>query len=124
VINYHLAPVDAQMTRLIWNELPAEAVVFDVHEWRAVPVTGRPTRSFADNTTPLEVWQELRAAPYPIDIATAGYDFIYMDEAHWSRLDLVVLEAYSDSCVVRIAEAIDNEGQFFRHIYDVRECRP
>ncbi|MDF1499273.1 MAG: hypothetical protein P1P76_02245 [Anaerolineales bacterium] len=124
VFSYHLAPVDVHMTRLIWDRLPAGAVIFDSHEWRAVPVTGRATRSSADNTTILPEWQELVDDPSPRLIAAAGYDFVYMDERQWEKLDDQMKDSYAVECVVLTAEAIDNEGQFFRRIYDIRACKP
>lgn len=124
VFSYHLAPVDVQMTRLIWDRLPEDAVIFDSHEWRAVPVTGRATLSSADNTTFLPEWQELVDDPSPELIAAAGYDFVYMDEKQWKKLDDQMKDSYAVECVVLTAEAIDNEGQFFRRIYDIRACKP
>lgn len=121
-LSFHIDPVDAKMTRMVWNQLPRDVVVIDSHSWHSIPVTGRLTRSSADNTRPLDSWQELVESGDPMAIAEAGYDYIYMDEEWWSAMPPEIRATYSAECITLEAEVTDAGGEQFRRLYSIRGC--
>lgn len=122
-LSTEIAFVDAAMTRAVWDQLPAEATVLDSHSWRAVAVTGRPTRSAVDSSRSLDSWSDLTAAPQPVRVARAGFDFVYVDTWWWDSMAEEVRAGYQAPCVARVAEEHDNAANGSRWLFDVRRCR-
>lgn len=121
-LSTEIALVDAAMTRAVWDRLPAEATVLDSHSWRAVAVTGRPTRSAVDSSRPLDSWSDLTAAAEAGRVARAGFDYVYVDTWWWESMTEGVRASYLAPCVARTAEMHDNGANGSRWLFDVRAC--
>jgi hypothetical protein len=117
-----IAPVDAAMTRLVWNELEPGAEVLDSRGWRVVPITGRLTRSAVDSYAELGSWADLVAFPDVHQVSDAGYRYIYVDEFWWDSMPENARESYEESCVKVIQELHDNAANGSRWLFDIREC--
>jgi hypothetical protein len=117
-----IEPVDAAMTRLLWDELEPGAEVLDSRSWRAVPITGRLTRSAVDSYAELNSWADLVAFPDVYQISDAGYRYIYVDEFWWDSMPEDARESYMDSCVSVIQEVHDNAANGSRWLFDIGEC--
>lgn len=117
-----IAPLDAAVTREVWNQLEPGALVLDSHEWRSVTVTGRLTRSSISSSTRLPAWEELIEQPDLPAIRDAGYSYIYMDDYWWQGLSSEEQQAFSAPCVQLILEKTDNCANCMRRLYDIRSC--
>jgi hypothetical protein len=122
VLGYVIEPVDAAMTRLVWDTLEPGAEVLDSHSWRAVPITGRLTRSAVDSYAELGSWADLVAFPDVHRVLGAGYRYIYVDEFWWDSMPENARESYMDSCVKVIQELHDNAANGSRWLFDIGEC--
>jgi hypothetical protein len=122
VFSYHIADLDVHMTRLVWDQLPDEALVISAHQWAVVPVTGRLTRTSVDNTTVLDTWLDDINTSGASDLARGGFDFVYMDEAWWGTMSPENKASFSQECVLLFAEVEDTSRTHFRRLYDVGKC--
>jgi hypothetical protein len=122
IFSYHIADLDVHMTRQVWDQLPDDALVISSHEWLVVPVTGRPTRTSLDNTTPLESWQDHVAFSDVQDLAQDGYNFAYVDEIWWGNMSPEVKDSFHQPCVQLIAEVEDTSKVHFRRMYNISRC--
>ena len=117
-----IEPVDAAMTRLVWDELEPGAEVLDSRGWRAVPITGRLTRSAVDSYAELSSWADLVAFPEVHQVSDAGYRYIYVDEFWWDSMPERARGSYMDSCVRVIQEIHDNAANGSRWLFDIDGC--
>ncbi len=117
-----IEPVDAAMTRLVWDELSPGAEVLDSRSWRAVPITARLTRSAVDSYAELGSWADLVAFPDVHQVSDEGYRYIYVDEFWWDSMPENAQESYLDPCVEVIQELHDNAANGSRWLFDVGEC--
>jgi hypothetical protein len=117
-----IEPVDAAMTRLVWDELEPGAEVLDSRSWRAVPITGRLTRSAVDSYAELNSWTDLVAFPDVHQVSGAGYRYIYVDEFWWDSMPVNARKSFMDSCVSVIQELHDNAANGSRWLFDISEC--
>ena len=117
-----IEPVDAAMTRLLWDQLEPGAEVLDSRGWRAVPITGRLTRSAVDSYAELSSWADLVVAPNVHQVSDAGYRYIYVDEFWWDSMPKNAQETYMDSCVKVVQELHDNAANGSRWLFDIGEC--
>ncbi|MES0344522.1 MAG: hypothetical protein ABUK16_10460, partial [Anaerolineales bacterium] len=122
VLGYVIEPADAAMTRLVWDELEPGAEVLDSRSWRAVPITGRLTRSAVDSYAELSSWADLVAFPDVHQVSGAGYRYIYVDEFWWDSMPENARESYMDSCVSVIQEVHDNAANGSRWLFEISEC--
>ena len=122
VLGYVIEPADAAMTRLVWDELEPGAEVLDSRTWRAVPITGRLTRSAVDSYAELNSWADLVAFPDVHQVSGAGYRYIYVDEIWWDSMPENARESYMDSCVSVIQEVHDNAANGSRWLFEISEC--
>lgn len=120
--SYHISDLDVHMTRIVWDELPEDALVMSAHEWRVVPVTGRLTRTSADNTTVLDSWLKHVDASSASGLAEAGFDFVYIDEAWWGKMSPEIRSSFSQECAFLLAEVEDTSQTHFRKLIDVSKC--
>ena len=120
--SYHLADLDVHMTRIVWDALPEDALVLDSHAWRAVPVTGRLTRSFLDNTTELDSWLQHVSSSDAAAMAQAGFDYVYIDQTWWEAMSQERRASFSQECVDLVAEVMDTSETHFRRLYAVGAC--
>jgi len=122
MLGYVIEPVDAAMTRLVWDTLEPGAEVLDSRSWRAVPITGRLTRSAVDSYAELSSWADLVAFPDVHQVSGAGYRYIYVDEFWWDSMPENARESYMDSCVRVIQELHDNAANGSRWLFDIGGC--
>jgi hypothetical protein len=122
VFTDEIEPVDAAMTRLVWDKLEPGAEVLDSRGWRAVPITGRLTRSAVGSYVNLKSWADLVAFPEIHQVADAGYRYIYVDEYWWESMPVNARDSYKDPCVMVIQELHDNAANGSRWLFDVGRC--
>jgi hypothetical protein len=120
--SYHIADLDVHMTQRVWDELPQHALVMSAHEWRVIPVTGRLTRTSADNTTVLQSWRNDVDSATSMDLAGAGFDYVYVDEVWWQAMTDEIKDSYSMDCIFLVAEVEDTSKTHFRRLYEVSGC--
>ena len=117
-------PIDAAMTRDLWNVLPEGSLILDSDAWRAVTVTGRLTRSAADSYTTLESWEKLRSDPNVYEVKSHGFDFVYVDRYWWDSMPQDARRSFSAPCVELVDERSDNGANGARWLYDLSRCAP
>ena len=117
-----IEPVDAAMTRLVWNELEPGAEVLDSRSWRAVPITGRLTRSTSENYTDLDEWTKLIGFPEVHQVSKAGYRYVYVDQYWWESMPVIARDSYEDLCVKVIQELHDNAANGSRWLFEIDRC--
>jgi hypothetical protein len=122
VFSFQIAPVDAAMTRAVWDRLPSQATVLDSSAWRVVAVTGRLTRSAISSSETLESWRFLISAPEVKEVARSGFDYVYVDTKLWEGMPAGARTSYGSACVSLVAEAHDNAANGSRWLFDVRRC--
>ncbi|MGD8632157.1 MAG: hypothetical protein PVF85_01210 [Anaerolineales bacterium] len=122
IFSYQISDLDVHMTRQVWDELPQDALIMSSHEWLVVPVTGRLTRTFADNTTPLDEWLRQLEDPDPRKLENAGFDYVYVDEAWWQEMPADIQDSYSKECGQLVAEVEDTSKLHFRRLFDISHC--
>jgi hypothetical protein len=115
-------PIDAAMTRDLWDVLPKDSLVLDSSPWRAVTVTGRSTRSSADSYTTLASWEKLVAYPRVKDVMAQGFDAVYIDRYWWDSMPEQARSSYLDRCVNLLDERFDNGANGARWLYDLSGC--
>jgi hypothetical protein len=123
-LSTEIAPVDAGMTRAAWDSLRPGALVLDSHEWRAVAVTGRLTRSARDSFENLPEWEALVADGRAGRAASEGFDYVYVDTFWWDSMDDAARASYGEPCVELVLEMHDNAFNGSRWLYDVDRCAP
>jgi len=117
-----IAPLDAAMTRELWDQLDPGALVLDSHEWRSVVVTGRLIKSSQSSFTRLQEWRELVETADPAAFAQAGYSYVYMDDSWWHHLTEEERSAMDAPCVDLVLRKTDNCANCGRSLFDIRTC--
>ena len=115
--------LDAKMAQKYWNQLEANAAVFDPNPYRAPIVLGRPNMSSTDYFIRTDEWMEKRADPDPYILRAAGYSYIYLHESYWDEIPLETRQVYlEDSCVIAV-EKLDQEfPRDIRWLLDIQNC--
>jgi hypothetical protein len=122
MLSNDIAVVDAAMTRRFWDQLEPNALVLDSGGWRAVAVTGRPTRSAVDVTNDLPSWRELIASPGASHVSQEGFSYVYVDQYWWDGMSKEDKASYDLPCAILLGEETDNDANGLRRLYDVRGC--
>jgi hypothetical protein len=117
-------PIDAAMTRDLWDELPEGSLVLDSSGWRAVAVTGRLTRSAADSYEMLDSWEDLLLQPDASRVLSQGYQYVYIDKYWWDSMNEKTRRSYEAPCSKLVGERFDNGANGARWLYDLRGCQP
>jgi len=121
--SYFVDVPDAFMGKRYWDNLEEAAQVFDPIAFRAVTLFGRgagPASNSLYTHTPK--WEALIKDPDPVEIARAGYSYIYIDKTWWRELQPKQRDKFDQLCVVEI-EKLSMTDKDFRWLLDVRECR-
>lgn len=121
-LSYYINITDAQMSRQLWDRLPANALVFDRDPSRSVALFGQPTLAYEDVYKPLPEWSRLVDDPSPNAMAQAGYAFVYLDRAWWDQMTADQHAAFQQSCVKTFAQQVPDDGDF-RRLLDIRSCK-
>ena len=121
-LSYYINITDAQLSRQLWDRLPANSLVFDRQPSRSVTLFGQPTVAFEDVYKPLPQWSKLVNNPNPDTIAQAGYAFVYVDRDWWEQMTSDQHAAFQQPCVKTFAQQVPADGDF-RRLLDVRTCK-
>jgi len=121
-LSYYINITDAQLSRQLWNRLPANSLVFDRQPSRSVTLFGQPTVAYEDVYKPLPQWSKLVDDPNPKAIAQAGYAFVYVDRDWWEQMTSEQHTAFQQPCVKTFAQQVPVDGDF-RRLLDVRSCK-
>lgn len=123
-LTYYVSEVDAQMSRLFWNQLEPGAWVLDPGTpVRPTVLFGRGTGpAFLDAYTTTPEFKAMMANPAPAVVAQAGYSFLYLDQTTWQRLEFQYPGIFEDPCIQNFAELTGVTGEF-RRLLDVRGCQ-
>ena len=122
VESYYLNELDGRMFKYYWNKLEPGALVFDPSPSRAPTVFGRATDSSLTWFDEKPAWQALAAAPDPVKIKAAGFDYIYLDNIYWGNLDFASRDLLNGPCV-KVVQEYENSMRETRRLLDIRACR-
>jgi hypothetical protein len=120
VYSYFISEMDATIFDHNWNRLPAGALVFDLVPYRAPTLLGRYTDSSVTWYAIKPEWKKLFLNPLPGDAHAYGFDYAYMDNFNFAKLDADLRQAWDAPCV-RLVEEASYEG-YWRRLYDIRNC--
>ena len=123
-----LNALDAQIAAKYWDQLEPDALIFDATPPRVPTLFGRFTSSSLTWYIPKPEWRALRDDLDPFRVRAAGYDYIYMDGAYWSKLTTGEKDLLGSSCVKLVTEveglpSPDATTLDFRRLYDIRACQ-
>jgi hypothetical protein len=124
VFTEDIAPVDAGMTRRVWGKLSPGEWVIDSHPFRAVIVTGLPTRSTHTDFSPIPEWEALVADPRPQAVLAGGYRYAYVDSEWWESMSPSIQAEYEAGCGLLVARDFDPGQNPERRLYDLEGCHP
>lgn len=124
MLSSDIAPIDARMTDRFWGVLEPDSLVLDSHPWRAVALTGLPTRSSPSSLETLPEWEALVADPTLESIVEAGFRYVYVDEYWWQRNGNALAAQFSDPCVELLGMETDEGANGSRRLFDLAGCRP
>jgi hypothetical protein len=123
VASYDLGDLDVEAFSKYWNRLPADAMIFDPLDDRAVTVFGRPTDSALTWYSAKPEYTALADAPDPYQVRAAGFEYMYYNGSYWLKharlLDapcVQVLDQFTD-----IHQATGEAGDF-RRLVDITAC--
>jgi len=121
--SYFIQDVDAWMSRDYWNRLKPGGWMLDpVHPYRPAAVFGRTAGpAYQDFHIPHPEFVALTQNLDAIEIAQAGYTYLYLDRKTWQTLSIEQKQAIRASCVQLISEK-KNEFGDFRRLYDISRC--
>ncbi len=122
VESYFLNELDGRMFKYYWDKLEPGALVFDPSPSRAPTVFGRATDSSLTWFEEKPAWKQLAAAPDPVKIKAAGFDYIYLDNLYWGNLDFASRDLLNGACV-KVVQEYENSMHETRRLLDIRACR-
>ncbi|HEY5903126.1 MAG TPA: hypothetical protein VIU39_11270, partial [Anaerolineales bacterium] len=123
-----VSELDARISRLYWDRLPAGAMVFDKSPIRSVIVFGRPVDSSLNWFAYKPEWASLAADPDPLAVRAAGYDFAYFEMRDWEDMTPALHSAWQAGCVktVQRVDGVRGATDFrkdYRLLLDISACR-
>jgi hypothetical protein len=118
---YFIETVDTYTSKDYWNELPADAQVFDSIPHRAVTLFGNSSRAYDTIYEPMPEWEALVADPNPERLAKAGYDYIYIERAYWGGLSTEQKSSFQNPCVDVMLEEHQIDGDY-RILMNISAC--
>jgi len=118
-----ISVLDAQMMQRHWNNLEADALIFDRISYRAPTVFGRFTDSNITWYRSKPEWEKLTETPDPYAIRAAGFDYIYMDDKYWDQIGAKGQKLFEDSCIKVFDEVRAKRTDEFRRLLDIRSCQ-
>lgn len=119
---YFITTPDAQLGSAYWDKLEPQAQIFDVLPYRSVTLFGRGAgRASQDIHTAFEDWLALAQAPDPLNLARAGYSYVYVDKETWQAWTPGQKQAFQQACVKKLGEQVTQERDF-RWLLDIRAC--
>jgi hypothetical protein len=123
VLSTFIDPMDAQMEKKYWNQLPEDTLVFDYMPSRSATIFARPSHSQDSWYSASPEFTALGADMDPYALNAAGYGFWYHTADEWNK-DLSDTERarFDDPCVV-VVEEIQSWNNDFRRLLDIRNCQ-
>ncbi len=120
---YFVDNPDALMSKRYWDKLALGTDIFDPIPYRSVTLFGRAAGPAGNDIyTPTPLWETLITDPDPVEMAKAGYAYIYVDKTWWRDMQPKQRERFEQPCVIRVAEQT-MEDKDFRWILDIQGCR-
>jgi hypothetical protein len=122
-ISSFIAQPDAVLSRRYWDRLEKDAWVLDPHyPYRPIVLFGRSTGpAYSTIYYRLPEFETLLSSLDPVDLALAGYDYVYFDRDTWQELPSEQRQAFLQPCVQLFAEQKTDLGDF-RRLLDVHDC--
>jgi hypothetical protein len=122
-LSYYIDDLDASYAVDYWDKLPTGTQVLDRVPERSVTIFGRITRANSGIYDPLPEWEALIANPDPVQIAAAGYEYVYMDKVWWENLTHDQRVSFEQPCIDVVDERRQNDGTDYRLLINVGACR-
>ncbi len=115
---------DAWMSRKYWDNLEPEDWVLDpLYPYRPPTLFARTTGpAYRNMYVPLPEYRELVKRFDPVEMARAGYDYLYFDRETWQKLTAEQRRAFQNSCIHPVAEQKAETGDF-RRLLDISRCQ-
>jgi hypothetical protein len=121
--SYFVTTPDVQLSRAHWDKLEPQAQIFDIIPYRAVTLFGRGAgHAYQDLYKAFDDWSALAQAPDPLNLARAGYSYVYVDKETWQAWTPGQKQAFQQACVKKLDEQVTQERDF-RWLLDIRTCR-
>jgi len=123
-----LTDMDTKILANNWNKFEEDALVFDPEPVRGVTVLGRYSFSSTSWGSQREEWSQLLLMPDPYALRSAGFSYVYYDNAYWESLSPEYQKALSSACVQTV-ERVDgyrSEKDYrkdFRVLLDISTCQ-
>ena len=121
--SYFLDGLDSTFARQYWNRLEPGALVLDSIPERGVSVFGRSTHAHVSIYAPLPDWEALIANPDPMEVARAGYRYIYLDERWWVGISEATRAGLQGACVKPVGQPVSIQNHS-RWLLDDSGCIP
>ncbi len=120
---YYIDGLDARYAVDYWNKLPYGTQVLDRVPERSVAIFGHISRASSGIYEPLPEWQALIADPNPSHVASAGYDYVYIDQTWWDGLTRSQQEYFQQPCVDILDQREQDDKKDFRLLIDISACK-
>jgi len=117
-----ITEMDVRMMDKYWNKLENGATILDPNIPRAITIFARTGNSSVDFYEPTQEWEKLIYDPDPVEMAQAGYDYLYYDRDYWETLTAEEQKFLTSSCVTTINEETEWTGDF-RILVDISTCQ-
>jgi hypothetical protein len=118
---YFVESVDTHISQEYWDQLPADAQVFDNVPNRAVTLFGRSARAYDSIYAPMPEWEELVTDPDPLKLIKAGYDYVYFERSYWLSLTSEQKNGFKLPCIDTLLEEYQIDGDY-RVLMDLSAC--
>jgi hypothetical protein len=122
-LSYYLDDLDASYAVDYWDKFPEDSQVLDRIPERSVVIFGRISRANSGIYYHLPAWEALIENPVPINIASAGFDYIYMDKGWWESLTPGQQAKFQQRCMDIVDERKQTSGTDYRLLISVKACR-
>ena len=111
------------LSRNYWDRLEKDAWILDPHyPYRPIVLFGRSTGpAYSTIYYRLPEFETQLSSLDPVDLARAGYDYVYFDRDTWQELPGEQRQAFLQHCVRLVAEQKTDLGDF-RRLLDVHDC--
>ena len=122
-LTYFASEPDALMSKRYWDRLEPDAWVLDpAYPYRPALLFARTSGPAYQNLyEPLPAFTALRQRLDPLEIAGAGYRYIYLDRETWQSLTAAQRQAFENPCVQLTDQIKDRLGDF-RRLYEISRC--
>jgi len=117
-----ITEMDVRVMDKYWNKLERDATILDPNIPRAITIFARTGNSSVDFYEPTQEWEKLIYDPDPVEMAQAGYDYLYYDRDYWKTLTVEEQKLLTSSCVTAVNEETEWTGDF-RILVDITACQ-